>query len=137
MCGPTNRGWLPESQTEVTIVKNANSTVSSAVQSSLKKPSFISTLTPKQRKELEAMIQAGKVDPKSTNSNSPVVKKPVKAKTFLVKAYNPKTQAHEQLEIPVGKLDDMSFAEVIEYVREEGGFEVSGWSFKIRIPVGI
>lgn len=63
-------------------------------------------------------------------------KKPSKPKQLVVKLYNAKTNAHEELSLNAEDYCDMKLFEVINAIREEG-FSTAEWSFKIRIPVGL
>lgn len=63
-------------------------------------------------------------------------KKPSKPKQLVVKLYNSKTNAHEELSLDAQEYCDLKLYEVIEAIRADG-FSADAWSFKIRIPVGL
>lgn len=67
---------------------------------------------------------------------TPTTKPKAKPKQLVIKLYNSKTNAHEEMSLNAEDYCDMKLHEVIEAVRSEG-FSADAWSFKIRIPVGL
>ena len=68
-------------------------------------------------------------------AKTPTVKPP-KAKQLVIKLYNSKTNAHEEMSIEASEACDLKVHELISMVRAEG-YDAAAWSFKIRIPVGL
>lgn len=61
---------------------------------------------------------------------------PSKPKQLVIKLYNAKTNAHEELSLNAEDYCDLKLFEVINAIREEG-FPSAEWSFKIRVPAGL